>query len=158
ERLGGDEQPLEASVEVGGPGEAQLLERKGGKARGVALVADQDDRLIRAGDLGEAVRRGRVEPPLEHVAVHDDGAGKLAVAGALLDRPDVHDQRPQRPQGRELRSRGAMREPAADPLQDLVDSGADVTLDSAHRAAPGSGAPSTTSVRSGTRKASRRSS
>src|SRR5207302_822007 len=88
--LGGDEQALETPVEVGGPGEAQLLERKGGEARGVALVADQDDRLIRA--------------------------------------------------------------------RDLVDAAPDVSVGGAHRAPPDSGAPSTASVRSGARKASRRSS
>ena len=103
------------------------------------------------------MRRGRVEPPFEHVAVDDDGAGKLAVAGALLHRADVHDQRAHSPEGGEFRSRGAMREPAADPLQGLVDAGAGVNLEGAHRGLPGSGAPSTASVRSGTRKASGRS-
>ena len=50
----------------------------------VALVAHQDHHLVRVARLGDPVRAAGVEPPLEHVAVDDHGAGHLAVTLPLL--------------------------------------------------------------------------
>ncbi len=43
---------LEAAVDVGGPGEAQLLQRGRGQAGLVALVAQQDDVMVSPGACG----------------------------------------------------------------------------------------------------------
>jgi hypothetical protein len=70
-----------------------LLQRRGGEAGRVPLVAHDHDLAVVVGRLGDPVRRGRVESPLEHVAIDDDGAGHLPVALALRDRSDVDHER-----------------------------------------------------------------
>ena len=40
-------------------------------------------------DLGKSVVGVRVQAPLEHVALHDQGTGELAFPSPLLARPDV---------------------------------------------------------------------
>ena len=53
-----------------------------GQRRAVALPAQHDD-LGPGQRLGDAVRAGRVEPPLEDGAVDDERAGQLALPGPL---------------------------------------------------------------------------
>ena len=36
--------------------------------------------------------RVRVQAPLEHIALHDDGAGERALLASLLSGPDVDDE------------------------------------------------------------------
>jgi hypothetical protein len=93
-RLLGVVQPrLVAANKVGGVGQAEPLQGVRRKAGAVTLVAhDHDPPLGLVGDR-QPVGTGRVQPPLEDVAVDDHGARQLAVAVALLDGTDVDDQR-----------------------------------------------------------------
>lgn len=84
---------LEAADEIGGSVQAELLELGGGEAGAVALVADDHDVRVVAGDLGNVVVTCRVEPPLEDVAVDHNRARELTVSSSLLDRAGVDDQR-----------------------------------------------------------------
>ena len=63
-----------------------------GKAGAVPLVADEDDALLWACQLRDVVVTGRVQPPLQDVAVNNHGSGQLAVALALLHGADVNQQ------------------------------------------------------------------
>ena len=83
--------------------QAELLQGDRREARAVALVADQDDAPVRVVGDREAVRAGRVEAPLEHVAVDDERARQLAVAEAQLHRPHVDDECPTRGDGGQVR-------------------------------------------------------
>jgi len=47
---------LIAAVEVGGVDQAEVLQRGGGEALGVALVADDDDRALVVAGFGQPVR------------------------------------------------------------------------------------------------------
>jgi hypothetical protein len=60
--------------------------------RGVALGAEDDDLQVSAG-LRQARGAGRVEAPLEHVALDDQRAGNLTLLHPLRVRPDVDQQR-----------------------------------------------------------------
>jgi hypothetical protein len=62
-----------------------------GKARLVALGADQGDACVAVAELGIAVRAGGVKAPLEHVARHVDGARAHTVEGALGVGADVDE-------------------------------------------------------------------
>lgn len=72
--------------------EAEAEEGRSGEAGLIALVADEDDARIEAGELWVAVLPLRVEAPLEDVAVDDGGAGDEAVAPALLQWADVDQE------------------------------------------------------------------
>lgn len=80
---------LVTTHQVGGSVQAEAAQGVGHQARAVALVADHDHAKVRGGRLGDPVRAGRVEPPLQHVAVDDHRPGQLAVAETLLDRAGV---------------------------------------------------------------------
>ena len=75
--------------EVGGPGEAQLAERRRGEARRVALGAHDDDLLVVVPHLGHGVAALQIEAPLEHVALDDDPEPELAFVGSLALGADV---------------------------------------------------------------------
>ena len=83
---------LIAADQVGGTPEAQIHERCRRQARCIAGGAHHDDRLVETSDRGQAMVRGRVQAPLEHVAFHDDGAGERALVTPLLSGPNVDDE------------------------------------------------------------------
>ena len=84
---------LEATDEIGCPVQSDVAKQRGGKAGLVALVADDHDASVILDQVGDVVLTGRVESPLQDVAVDDERAWKLAVSGALFDGADVDDQR-----------------------------------------------------------------
>ena len=90
------------------PWSPRAAEGVGGEARGVALVAHQDDATVVRRD-GEAVLARRVEAPLEHVAVDHDGAGQRRPPRPVGRRADVDDAR--------RRRRPRRRGPAATPAR-----------------------------------------
>ena len=59
----------------------------------VSLVAHYDDPLGQVADLRDVVRTAGVEPPFQDVAVDDQGVVEGAVALALLNWPDIDDER-----------------------------------------------------------------
>src|SRR5207302_3696176 len=59
---------LVAAVQVGGVDQAEVLERGGGQARGVALVAHDDDRALVVERFLQPAGAGGIEPPLANVA------------------------------------------------------------------------------------------
>src|SRR5690606_36257780 len=67
----------EAAFEIRRVHEAELLERRGGETRGVALGADDDDRLLVARDDAEPVIARGIEAPFEHVPLDDQRSGDL---------------------------------------------------------------------------------
>src|SRR3954469_11423347 len=83
---------LEAAHHVGGAVETQRAQGVGHQAGAVALVAQHDHLDVVAGHLGDPPRAGRVQAPLQHVAVDDHRARYLAVPAALLPGPRVHQQ------------------------------------------------------------------
>src|SRR4029453_7778711 len=110
---------LEAADDVGGAVDAELLEGRGGEARGVALGADDDDRHV-VGRQREAGVARRVEAPLEDVALDDQRARDVALLGPLRGRTDVDEDAavvgvPAGGLGREPP------EPGAGGVEDLVD-------------------------------------
>jgi Domain of unknown function (DUF222) len=80
------------AVEVGGTVNSQLLQRCGRQARGIPLVTYQNDPGVVRRDVEPRIR-GRVEPPLQHVAVDDERAGDLALGTPVDLRADVDEQR-----------------------------------------------------------------
>ena len=72
--------------------QTEFAQRAGGEAGGVTLVAD-DDEQVEAGRLGRAVRTRRIDPPLQFVALDDQGAGDGAVGVAQCGVADVDQQR-----------------------------------------------------------------
>src|SRR5436190_4056006 len=84
---------LEAALHVGRALEAELLQRRGGEARLVALVADEDHVPVQvAAERRFAVARRRIEAPLEHVAGYEVRSRDHAVALALELRADVEEK------------------------------------------------------------------
>src|SRR3954447_24087115 len=67
---------------------AERLQRCGSEARGVALVADEDHLQVVRRDVEAGVTR-RGEPPLEHVAVDDEGPRQPPLAVPVDLRADV---------------------------------------------------------------------
>lgn len=55
-------------LNVGRAGEPELLQRGGGQAGLVALVAQQDDVIVEVWGIGVAVLACRVQPPFQDVA------------------------------------------------------------------------------------------
>ena len=84
---------LEATDQVGGPVQPEVLQAGGGEARRVALGAHHDHLDVVVDGLGDAGVAGRVEAPLELVALDDQGAGDLALRAALPLGPGVDEQR-----------------------------------------------------------------
>ena len=64
------------TVEVTCPFKAQVNKARRSEARGVTLLAEQDDLLVVTGDLGQPVLRRRVEAPFEDVALDDERPGQ----------------------------------------------------------------------------------
>ena len=73
--------------------QAEGTQAVGGEARAVPLGAQDDDLDVVAGRLGQPCVAERVEAPLEHVALDDQGARHRALAGPLRRRPGVDQQR-----------------------------------------------------------------
>ena len=69
------------------------MQRGRGEARGVALVADEDDPAV-GGGLGQAGRARRVEAPLQHDAVDHDSTRQLALLAPVDLGADVDDEGP----------------------------------------------------------------
>lgn len=95
-RLGGwnDRQPrvapgLEAAFDISRVRKTELLERGRGQARLKALVAQEDDLLIKLRCLRVAVGAGRIQPPFEYVTGNDKRSGDRAVPGDLGLRADI---------------------------------------------------------------------
>ena len=80
----------EATDHVGRPAYADLLQRGRGQARGVALGAQHQHVQVVGRDRQPRVA-GRVEPPLQHVALDEQRARDVALLGALGRRPDVDE-------------------------------------------------------------------
>ena len=120
---------LEATHHVGRAQQPELLQGSGREARRVALRAQHDHPHVVAGGLGKPCRAGGVEPPLEHVALDQQGSGHLALEGALRGRADVDELGAVEP-GDVGRHRAQPVERAASPVQEALDVGA------AHQEAP----------------------
>jgi AcrR family transcriptional regulator len=60
---------LVAAVDVGGLGQAQVVQRRGGQARCVALHAEHDDPVVVTGHPGQPRVAGRIEAPLQVIAL-----------------------------------------------------------------------------------------
>ena len=84
---------VEAADHVGRPGQAKVVQRRGGQAGGVSLLADHDDLVIVAGHPGQPGIALRIQAPLQVVALDDGGAGDLALGGAHGSGTDVDDHR-----------------------------------------------------------------
>ena len=70
--LGG---PRAASADhVRGPVQPQVMQGRGGQARGVPILAEHDDPVVVPGDPGQPGVAGRVEAPFQVVALYDGGA------------------------------------------------------------------------------------
>ncbi len=94
-RAAGDRQSglppgLEPADDVGGPVDADLLQGRRREAGRVALGAEHDHVQVVRRDRQPRLT-GRVEPPLEHVALDEHGAGHVALLGALRGRSDVDE-------------------------------------------------------------------
>jgi AcrR family transcriptional regulator len=81
------------AVNVGGTGQAQILERRGGQAGRVTLHAEHDDPVVIAGYPRQPGVAARIEPPLQVVALDHGRAGNLALLRPLPGRPDIHQER-----------------------------------------------------------------
>jgi hypothetical protein len=66
---------LVAAGQVGGSAQSEAAQRGGGETEAEAFVAHHDDARVRVAGFRDVVRAGRIEAPLEDVAVDDDGAG-----------------------------------------------------------------------------------
>ena len=73
--------------------QTDVVEGCGCEAGAVALVAHEHDAIVVARHLRDAVVGQRVESPFECVSFDHHCPRELAVAGALLERSDVDDQR-----------------------------------------------------------------
>jgi len=62
----------EAAVDVGGVGEAQLLQRPGCQTRLITLIAQQNDAVAEVWCLRMAMLAGRIQPPFQDVACDDE--------------------------------------------------------------------------------------
>jgi AcrR family transcriptional regulator len=81
-----------AARQVGRLIQAQVVQRRGGQARCKALHAEHDDPVVVPGHPGQPRLAGRIETPLQVVALDHGGAGNLALFRALPGRPDVHQE------------------------------------------------------------------
>jgi high-affinity nickel-transport protein len=81
-----------ATDQIGGPPDAELLQSSRGQARGVALLADHDHlQVVRR--VAQPRVAGRVEPPLQHVALDHHRLGQLTFGGSLGGGSDVDQHR-----------------------------------------------------------------
>jgi hypothetical protein len=83
----------EPAGQVGGVVQAQILQRRRGQTRAVALRADDDPGDVVVDRLRYARGRGGVQPPLQVVALDHQRIGQLALLGALPARTGVHQDR-----------------------------------------------------------------
>ncbi len=72
--------------------EAQIDQRRRRQARGISRRAHDDHGLPEVSHLGKTVVRGRVQAPLEHIALHNNGTRQCAFLSPLLGRSNVHDE------------------------------------------------------------------
>src|SRR5215472_18517904 len=72
--------------------EAKLLQGRCGQGGLVALVADEDDAQVPAGDGGMPPLARGIAAPFQRVAGHHDGAGYEAVFAPLVVAADVDEQ------------------------------------------------------------------
>lgn len=86
-------QPLVATDDIGRPVQTEILQRRRGKARGVALGAQHHPLDIVVGRLRQSGVTGRVAAPLQHVALDHQRTGQLALECPLGRRPDVDQNR-----------------------------------------------------------------
>jgi hypothetical protein len=70
-----------------------LLQCRGGQARLVALVAQQDDVIGEAGGLRMAMLAVRIQPPLQDVAGDDQRPGDRPFPGDLRVTADIDQRR-----------------------------------------------------------------
>ena len=56
----------EATDDICGPLESEFLKPQGGEARGVALMADEDEPVLVAGQRGTLMPRRWIDPPFEN--------------------------------------------------------------------------------------------
>jgi len=99
---------VEATIEVGGAMESEILQARGSEARAVPLGAEDhylDVVIDRSRNVGSA---GRVEPPFEHVALDDERSGNLALRATLRGWADVDEERATSHCGRRLLRRETM--------------------------------------------------
>ena len=92
-RQAGDPPGREPTDHVGGPVQADVLQRGGGQRRGVALLTEDHHRHVVVDGLRQPGRAAGVEAPLQHVALDDERARHHAVRGPLRGRADVDQQR-----------------------------------------------------------------
>ena len=82
----------ESTRQIGSVGQPEILERCRSQARRVALRADDDHPDLMVAGLGDAPCRGGIEPPLEHVALHDSRTRDGPFTTTLLARTDVEQE------------------------------------------------------------------
>jgi hypothetical protein len=85
---------VESANQIGGALDAELAQRCGRQARAVPLVANDDHAQVCAVCLGNMVRSGGVQPPLQDVAVDDQRPRQFPIALPLLDRTCIDHQAP----------------------------------------------------------------
>lgn len=85
---------LKATFHIGCAGKAQLMQRSGSQARLIALVAQNNDVIIKPGRLRVAVGAIRIQPPLQNVPVDHERFGDRAITGDLRLSADVDEHRP----------------------------------------------------------------
>jgi hypothetical protein len=83
---------LETANKIRRSGQPQPLQGVCSEAGAVPLIADDHDPPSGVVTDRESVGAGRIEPPLENVAVNDDRSWKITVAISLIDRPRVNNQ------------------------------------------------------------------
>jgi hypothetical protein len=78
---------VESANQIGGALDAELAQRCGRQARAVPLVANDDHAQVCAVCLGNMVRSGGVQPPLQDVAVDDQRPRQFPIALRPMTRP-----------------------------------------------------------------------
>lgn len=84
---------LETSNDIAHVLEAEVYERRGSEARGVAVVAEEDDVLVKAGDVGAAPVTLGIQAPLQNGAGNVQRARDDAVMYPVGVGPNVDDYR-----------------------------------------------------------------
>lgn len=100
---------VEASDQIGGAPEAEVLQGHGGQARGVTLGAEEDHVQVVRRRLRDSCLAGRVEPPLKHVTSRPCATRADRAARGLLHRGQRHlDPRPPHRAGHRRRATAAL--------------------------------------------------
>ena len=114
-------QRVVAADDVGGPMQAEVEQRRGGQAGGVALRAQHHPFDVVVDGLRQPCVAGRVAAPLQHVALDHQRGGDVALSLALGLRADVDQHRTTLECGGHV-ARGKPAQPRAGLLEHPIDS------------------------------------